>query len=128
VTDVVIVLAAPENSLGLALGRGDGTFRDTIDWIRGVSPVHPDELLIRDVDHDGLADITFVDSLRGEVVTLYGLGGGKFALPATICQAEGVTHIAVASIKSAPSDDLVLVHRDQAVVSIQFSAFRKTAR
>ena len=124
-TDVILVLAEPAKSLAVVFGKGDGTFREQIEWIRGVNPSNDDSIVLCDVDGDGLADMTFVDALRQEVVTLYGLGGGKFGAPVSICSAAGVGEIAVGSLRDVTTRDLVMSQPEKGTVAILFSPFHR---
>jgi len=116
--DLILVVGAPHNLLAIAYGRGDGSFRDTLEWVPNVRPARDDEVVIRDVNGDGLNDIIVLDADRNEVIGLYGTGGGRFARPVALAPGKGVTGLAVARLRKPGEEDLVLSHGDRGVVSI----------
>jgi hypothetical protein len=126
--DLVLSLGSPYNSLAIAYGKGGGTFRDTLEWIRNVRPLRDDEIVIRDVNGDGLNDLVFLDAERNAVIAVYGVGAGRFAPPAVVAPGKGVTGLAVGRLRKSGGDDLVLSHGERGVVSIMFAPFVKGGR
>ncbi len=124
-TDVLLVLGSPVNSFGIAYGRGDGSFRNPVEWIPDVDPLSDDSIIVRDVDGDGYTDMTFIDATQQTVVTLYGTGGGKFGPPRTICSASGLGGIAVGPLRSSGAQDLAVTLVEKGMVSIMFSPFSR---
>jgi len=122
--DLIIVFGKPLNALGLAYRNGDGSFRDSLEWIRNVRIEEDDDIVVEDVDGDGRPDITVRDDAREEVVTYYG-GSDGFSRGVAICNARGVRAIAVAPLVAPPVQDLVLSHSDGGTVSILFNPFRR---
>lgn len=69
----LVVSQSTDGSVGVLLGRGDGTFKDPVRHAagRGAGP-----LLVRDLDTDGKADVAVVNTLGDEVAILRGRGDG----------------------------------------------------
>ena len=122
--DLIIVFGRPLNALGLACRNGDGTFRDSLDWIRNVRIDEDDDIVVEDVDGDGRPDITVRNDAQEEVVTYYG-GEGGFGRGVSICSARGVRAIAVAPLVTPSVHDLVLSHHAEGTVSVMFNPFRR---
>ena len=126
--DIVVILAPPRNLLVFGFGRGDGTFRDSLEWVRDVEPLNDDAIVLRDVDGDGNVDITVLDTARDAVVVRYGTGGGRFGPPSVICAADGINAIAIGALREANVHDLILSNGKKGTVSIMFAPFRRYPR
>jgi hypothetical protein len=123
--DIVLLLASPRNALGIVLGRGNGTFRDSLEWVEGIQPLDDDALILHDLNSDGDVDITLLDRGKESVVVLYGRGRGVFEKPVSICSSKGVTSIRVASLKKARVQDLILSNTFKGTISLMFDPFTK---
>jgi hypothetical protein len=122
-TDIIVVLSAPDNAVGIAYAAGKGEFSQELDWIRGLQPLNEECVLVRDVDGDDNADIVLIDTIRNAVVVLYGKPGRGFLAPSVICSAEGVTGIGVGPVHPGMTD-LVTSHGAKGTVSVLFNPFR----
>ncbi len=123
--DVLIFMSGSREDMLIAYGNGDGTFRDPLEWIRGVAPLHEDGVLLGDVNQDGRNDIIFIDSKKELVMALYQRATGGFRPPVSICPAAGVRSIRLGQFGNPGQTDLVLSHSDKGKVSIVPSPFRK---
>ena len=123
--DLLFVLGAPRNALAIAYGAGRGTFRDSLVWIPGVLPINDDAVVLRDVDGDGIVDITMIDALRRGVVTLYGKPQGGFHPPVTIIAGGNISAIRVAPLRSASEQDLVVADGTRCSISVLPYPFRR---
>ena len=121
--DLLLVLGPPRNTLAVAYGRGDGTFRDSLAWIPDVRPARDGEIVFRDVNQDGTNDIVFLDDERNAVIALYGRGNGRFQAPAIVAPGDGVTGLAVAPLRREGVDDLILSHGERGIVTVHVSPF-----
>ncbi|MFN0158846.1 MAG: FG-GAP repeat domain-containing protein [Bacteroidota bacterium] len=123
--DIVVFIGEGKGAIIIAYGEGDGTFRDSLEWIRDVTPLHEDALLITDVDMDGYNDIVFIDQKRSSVLALYQRTGGGFQAPIKVISAVGVRAIRVGQFVKQGQQDLVVSHGDRGMVSIIPHAFRR---
>ena len=123
--DIVVILGSPRNALAIAFGRGNGTFRDSLEWIEGIQPLDDDAFILRDVNGDGDVDITLIDRGRESVVVLYGRSRGVFERPVSICSSAGVTSIRVASLRKYRVQDLILSNTVKGTISLLFDPFTK---
>src|SRR5206468_5970556 len=57
------------------LGNGDGTFQAPVRYSTGNNVFN---LIVRDVNHDGILDIVTTDNLSGSINVLLGNGDGTF--------------------------------------------------
>lgn len=71
----LVVSQSADGSVGVLLGRGDGTFKDAVRYAsgRGASVV-----VARDLDGDGRADVAVANTMADEVAFLRGGGDGTF--------------------------------------------------
>jgi hypothetical protein len=123
--DAVVFMGHPRNSIGIAYGLQGGTFDDSLEWIPNVVPQDEDATILQDADGDGLTDFIVIDSGRKSVIAVYGQPRGGFTSPVTICPAEGISSIRVASMKQPPIKDLILANGAKGIVSIMFQPFRR---
>lgn len=121
--EILVALGPPRNELGIWYGRTASGLRDSIEWIRGVHPVHDDDIIIRDVNNDAQPDITLLDALRRSVMTLYGTERRGFRQPAIIAPAEGVSAIRSVSLREPGSSDLIMTNAERGSVSVFFNPF-----
>jgi hypothetical protein len=125
VRDLIVVLPSPRNELGLIYGMGGGQFKDSLEMIRGAQPLNEDAIIVRDVNNDGHPDVTWIDGSRNAVVTSYGRGNHRFDPPVTICPANRITAIQVASLRKPAVQDLILANGVRGTVSIMFDPFTR---
>ncbi|MBI4534798.1 MAG: VCBS repeat-containing protein [Ignavibacteriae bacterium] len=123
--DILVSLGPPRNAILIAYGKGDGTFRESLAWIRGAYPVNDDAIVIQDVNNDDINDLVFVDGNKKGVVVLYGGEHGGFRSPISIVQGEGIRSVRVASLRQPKIQDLILSDADKGIVSIIYNPFRK---
>ena len=126
--DLLLVQGPPSNAIGIAYGRGDGSFRDSLYWISGVHPARDDETSIRDVDGDGIRDLVFLDDVRHAIVCVAGNADGTFSRPRSIFPSRGVTGFAVAPLRSSSACDLIISRGESATIQIVFSPFTGDGR
>lgn len=123
--DILLTLASPTGALVIAYGQGNGTFRDSLEWIPGVRPVNDDSVLLQDLNGDHFNDIAVIDAERQSVLALFGAKGGKFGRPFSIYPSKGVVSMRVAPLKNAGVLDLILSHSDRGTVSVVFHPFEE---
>lgn len=123
--DLVIVLGKPVNAFALARRNREGMFTDSLEWIPNVRIDDDDDVIVKDVDGDGRADITLRNVWAEEVMTFYGSAAG-FGSGTAVCSARGVGAIAVASLVSPGSMDLVFSRSGDGTVSILHAPFRRS--
>jgi hypothetical protein len=123
--DVIIILGEPQNMLGIAHGRNNGSLRDSISWVPGIHFMNEEAVVVKDVNGDHLTDITYLDAVERVVLTLYGGDRGKFDPPKPTCQAEGVEAISVACLRQSNVHDLIMSNEPLGIVSIIFDPFGK---
>src|SRR5204863_47075 len=82
--DLVDVRRDTNNTVGVYLGRGDGTFQPRIDGPPGSAPVGGTQssLATADFDGDGKIDVALASS-TGKVSVFRGAGTGAFGAPVT---------------------------------------------
>ena len=123
--DIIVILGPPQNMLGIAYGREDGSLRDSISWVPEIHFMNEDAVVAKDVDGDRTTDITYVDAVNKAVLTLYGRANGKLGQPKAMCPAEGVEAIRVACLRQPNVQDLVMSNGAKGIVSIVSDPFRK---
>jgi hypothetical protein len=122
--DIILIMSQPRNAFGIVYGKEGGTFRDSLEILRNVHPLNEDAVLLRDVDNDGRMDLTWIDAGKNAVITMYGQGNRKFDSPVSICPANRVTAIQIASIKFPNIQDLILANGSKGSVTVMFDPFR----
>jgi hypothetical protein len=95
--------------LGVALGRGDGTFRAAP--ILSFADDVPAGSAVGDVDHDGLADVVVAGSASSSIAVFRGRGGGTFASPVTLAAGAAADPLALALMNGDAHLDLVFGSR-----------------
>ncbi len=123
--DIILLMSPPRNAFGILYGRQDGSFKDTLDFIRNVQPLDEDAVVIQDADGDGHRDITWVDVGKNAVLTMYGKGNRRFEPPVSVCSGNRVTSIEIGGIKSSHSRDLILANGSKGFISVIFAPFLK---
>jgi hypothetical protein len=105
-------------TVGLLLGKGDGTFNAPLTYPAGTFPVF---VAIADVNADGHADLVVANLFRrsdeiggGGVSVLLGNGDGTFQAPVTYSSGGGeATSVAIADVNHDGHPDLVVANRLQ---------------
>ena len=129
--DGVLDLAFSDlNGVEIALGNGDGTFRET-----PASPISvPSELYslkVGDFNHDGKIDIAGIDEYNDRIVLLLGAGDGTFTVTATspaISQIFlGPFAIAAADFNGDGVPDLAMLTKNVNTASILLTVPTETA-
>lgn len=123
--NIFVVLSEPRNAIGIARGKGEGAFQDSLEWISNVRPLDDAAIEYQDVDGDGISDLTVLDSVRKAVVVYYGQPDGRLAAASVVCPAPDVSGFAIGSLREAGRRDLVLTHGSTGTVSMIFQPFRK---
>ena len=122
-SDLLVSIAGAPGAVLLVYGKGDGTIRDSVQWIYGVQLQNEDACIIEDLNLDGITDLCFVDTLSKSIVAFYGIGKGKFRERVTICPAQNTESIRAAALKKAGVFDLVVAQKDKGSLSIIFDPF-----
>jgi hypothetical protein len=121
-TDLVVA-EADSNSIGIFLGNGDGTFKES-------SIALPDTavtLAIADFNHDGILDIAApMDDLGSStyIVVLPGLGNGKFGpaiVTPTTVYPPGTFWVSSGDLNGDGVPDLVLSSGDAVEINLQIA-------
>lgn len=123
--DVVVVMGAPQNRLGIWYNNGTDTPTDSIEWIRNVQPVDEDAVLIKDVNDDEQTDLLWIDGIRKTVVVLYGSERRGPRQPVDLVPAEGARSLRVGSMRDVRVNDLILSHPDRGTVSLIMNPFQR---
>ncbi len=114
----------------IALGNGDGTFKET-----SASPIAvPNELTslqIGDFNHDGKLDLAGVDNDQDRIVLLLGAGDGTFAVTATTPAVSqdwlGPFALVAADFNGDGVPDLAMLTKNAATASILLTEPTQTA-
>ena len=123
--DVAVYLGEPRNSLGIIYGRGDGTVRDSVVWVRGVHLAGDDAIFFRDVDDDTETDIAYLDSSRKTVMVAYGKKDGTFHSPRSVYSGQGIASFRIDRMRNEDTMDLVMANAATGTVSIIFNPFSR---
>lgn len=113
VANVYASSSATKGSIGVLLGKGDGTFRPAMSSDSGA--VNADSVKIADVNRDGIPDLVVAnecsstDCTSGTVSVLLGKGDGKFQ-PAVNYASGGqyAASVAVADVNRDGKPDLIV--------------------
>jgi sugar lactone lactonase YvrE len=129
--DGVLDLAFSDlNGVEIALGNGDGTFKET-----AASPIAVSSelysLVAGDFNHDGKTDLAGVDSYGDRIVLLNGAGDGTFttaaATPAVSTDWLGPFAIVAADFNGDGVPDLAMLTKNATTVSILLNEPTQTA-
>jgi hypothetical protein len=123
--DIAFYLAQPRNALGIVYGRGDGTVKDSIVWVRGVHLTNEDAIVFRDVDGDTETDITYLDATMNSIMVAYGQRDGNFLPPVAVAPALGVSDFRVEAMRTPDEQDLIFTNGPKGTVSIILDPFRR---
>ena len=123
--DVLVVLGPPRNEMGIWYGRPQNVTRDSIEWIRNVQPAGDDAILIRDVNDDKVADVTWLDQLRKAVLTMYGSEKRGFRSPAVVVSGDAISSLRIGSFFDQRQHDLVITNADRGTVTILMNPFSR---
>jgi hypothetical protein len=121
--DLALFRSLPDNSVGIAYGKGEGAFAPVRKWVPGVNPDQAAGVAIRDVNNDDLPDITWVDHTVDSVFVLFSKAHRSLSLPKGICSASGVSGIAIGHITDAPTPDLILCRNARHSISLISAPF-----
>ena len=123
-SDLLIILGKPYEALAILRGMGAGPGNDTLTWIRDVRVDDDNDIIVADVDGDGLMDIVVRNDENDTVMAYYGRKNGNFeGLP--VCSAEGIDAIAVGSFILPGVQDLVVSHTAAGTISLVPAPFRR---
>lgn len=123
--DVVVHLGEPRNALGIVYGRGDGTVRDSLVWVRKAHLAGDDAIFFRDVDGDNETDISYLDTFAKAVMVAYGKKDGTFQPPKLVYTAQGVTSFRIEPMRNTHNMDLILSNAANGTVSVIFDPFSR---
>ena len=100
------VVVAGTNQLGVALGNGDGTFRQGPGY--GPAQLYPGTILVGDFNQDGIPDLAMEAALNGAyyVNILLGNGDGSFTLKSQVPSSNGP--VAIGDFNGDGIPDLVV--------------------
>ncbi|KAA6457574.1 hypothetical protein DYQ86_22370 [Acidobacteria bacterium AB60] len=118
------------NGVQIALGNGDGTFKET-----SASPIAvPSELYslqVGDFNHDGKLDLAGIDNYNDRIVLLIGAGDGTFTVTATTPAVGELGYSPFAAVAADFSEDgvpdLVVLLKNQATATILATEPTQTA-
>lgn len=105
----VIVLKPGDNSVGILLGNGDGTFRNQVTFHTGNTP---QGVSVADLNGDGKPDLAVSNLDDNSVGVLLGNGDGTFQVQQTFAAGNWPAATAVADINGDGHPDLVVTHND----------------
>lgn len=95
---------APDGSVSVRLGNGDGSFQDSVHY-GGVWRSH--HLKAADLNGDGVIDLVVTDLLLPRIVILPGVGDGMFGPPVYYALPAGAERFALADLNGDGKPDIV---------------------
>src|SRR5579863_7489639 len=104
-----------ENTIGVLLGKGDGTFQPPVKFSTGSSPY---AIAAGDFNGDGNLDLTVTNRDDNTVSVLLGNGDGTFRAQTTYAAGNGPLGIAVADFNVDGNADVVVANANDNTVSI----------
>lgn len=123
--DIVIVREKPFHVMAPVFANGDGTFTDSLNWIRNVYLGDDDNLLLRDVNGDGSIDIVYRDERRNAIMAVHGRGQRRFEEPRVVSPAAGVSSFRISSMRNRDVQDLIVSHTSTGTIAIEFDPFNR---
>jgi len=111
-------LAVPnsgENTIGVPLGKGDGTFQPSVKFSTGRSPY---AIAVGDFNGDGNLDIAVTNRDDNNLSVLLGKGDGTFQVQTTYAAGNSPLGIAIADFNLDGNADVVVANASDNTVSI----------
>lgn len=115
VTDVLVTNNG-SNQVALAIGKGDGTFKN-ISFYGGTGPYG---IAAADVNGDGSKDVAVTNGAASTVSVMRGNGDGSFASPTSYAVGTTPIFVAVALLNGDANPDLAVANHDAATVSVLY--------
>jgi hypothetical protein len=113
---VDIVVAITNAAVAVLMNRGDGTFRDGLDYSTGWIA---DTMVLVDFNGDGQLDVVTGSEFNGTVSILLGRGDGTFEKPRTFPSGGGLRFVFGGDLDGDGDVDLVTLDRqDQTITSL----------
>jgi hypothetical protein len=95
---------APDGSVAVRLGNGNGTFQDAVHYGDVWRPHH---LKAGDLNGDGIPDLVVTDLSLPRIVILSGVGDGTFGTPVYYALPAGAERFALADLNGDGKPDIV---------------------
>jgi len=102
-------------SLGILLGRGDGTFEPPVNYAVGAMPT---DVTVRDYDGDGNLDVAVPNQGTNDVTVLLGKGDGTFRAGVSCAAAAGPYAMNAGDVDGDGKLDLVVCARSARSVAL----------
>ncbi len=113
----IVVDNFSDNTVGVMLGKGDGTFGTQKTYPTGDEP---EGMIVADMNHDGIPDIIVPNRANNNVGILLGHGDGTFENESTISVGNGPRAVAVGDFNGDGNLDLAVANNVDSSVTILF--------
>jgi hypothetical protein len=114
----IVVANLGDDSASVLLGRGDGTFSFGAQQSAPAPPVAPFQVVVADVNGDGIPDIVTANRPDNSVSVLLGNRDGSFQTKETFATDRSPFSVAVADINGDGIPDILTANYDGADVSV----------
>jgi hypothetical protein len=116
-----LLAQSPANTLGIALGKGSGKFRD-IRVVANSTPITgSDQVQVIDFDGDGIVDIVFMNASTSELFFLRGKGNGMFFEKQFILDVPADGAFRCADMNGDGAMDVVVTDPKRNIVTIHYA-------
>lgn len=115
IPDLAVLNETSSGTVGIYLGKGDGTFQSRVDYSVGEYPV---AMATGDVNGDGNLDLIVVNIEDDTVSVLLGNGDGTFQGQATFATGEGPESVAVGDFNRDGRLDLAVTNFSDSTLGI----------
>src|SRR6267143_5172768 len=105
ILDLVVANSAPNNTVFVLLGNGDGTFQTSVGFGTGAGPGF---VAIQDCNRDGRLDLAVTNSTDNTVSVLLGNGAGGFGSKTDFATGINPVSLAVGDVNGDGEQDLIV--------------------
>ena len=115
ISDLAVLNDDSSGTVGIYLGKGNGTFQSRVDYSVGQFPI---AMAVGDVDGDGNLDLIVANINDGTVSVLLGNGNGTFQGQTTFATGENPESVAVGDFNRDGRLDLAVANFSDSTVGI----------